>query len=216
MIHRNQRGGILALTTLLTILRRVPISFPPMKKLLTLLPAFLLLTSCSLTGGSASVGTRVTIDTTKGKIVLELADADAPKTVANFKKLVGQKFYDGLKWHRVVKAPQPFVIQTGDPTGTGSGGSTETIQLEIKCADGKTIEGEVAPATCDPVLKHKKYAVGMARTQEPNTATSQFYITLSETPTLDGKYAVFGYVVEGMDVVDQVALNDTITSITLQ
>lgn len=186
-----------------------------MKKLLAILPAFVLLASCSL-GGTSSSGTRATIDTGKGKIVIELADADAPKTVENFKKLVGQKFYDGLKWHRVVRSPSPFVIQTGDPTGTGSGGSTDTIQLEIKCADGKMVEGEIAPAACDPVLKHKKYAVGMARTQEPNSATSQFYITLAETPTLDRQYAVFGYVVEGADVVEQVMLNDTITSVTLQ
>lgn len=186
-----------------------------MKKFLALFPAFVLLAGCSL-GGTSSTGTRATIDTGKGKIVIELADADAPKTVENFKQLVEKDFYNGMKWHRVVRSPNPFVIQTGDPTGTGSGGSTDKIQLEIKCADGQTVEGDVAPATCDPVLKHKKYAVGMARTQEPNSATSQFYITLTDAPTLDRQYAVFGYVVEGAEVVEQVMLNDAITSVTLQ
>lgn len=119
---------------------------------------------------------------TVGKIIIELYPDKAPKTVANFIKLVEAGFYDGISFHRYEEG---FVIQGGDPTGTGTGGSDETIPLEISD------------------LRHKQYAVGMARTDDPNSATSQFYITLRETPSLDGSYAVFGYVIEGKAVVDR-------------
>ena len=124
--------------------------------------------------------TIVDLDTNKGLVVIELHDDDAPNTVKNFIKLVNKHFYDGLKFHRYV---ENFVIQGGDPQGTGEGGPGYSIKLEI----GK--------------LKHLKGTLGMARTNDPDTAGSQFYICLEPLPQLDGKYATFGHVVKGMDVV---------------
>lgn len=157
--------------------------------------------------------TKVTFVTPEGTIVATLSRKDAPKTVANFEKLVRAGFYDGLTWHRVVN---DFVIQTGDPTGTGGGGSKETIPLEIKCADGKTIEGSIAPASCNPVLKHKEGALGMARTNDPNSASSQFYIVTGPASFLDRSYAVFGYVTEGLDIAKKIHQGDTITKVTVE
>jgi len=117
-----------------------------------------------------------------GTFKIELFADKAPNTVQNFIDLVQRGFYKDMIFHRVVAG---FVIQTGDPTGTGRGGSEKTIKLEIH-----------------PDLQHDSAGVvGMARTQDPDSATSQFYITLAPTPKLDGKYAVFGKVIEGLDVV---------------
>jgi len=117
-----------------------------------------------------------------GAFTIELFADKAPNTVQNFIDLVQRGFYKDMIFHRVVAG---FVIQTGDPTGTGRGGSAKTIKLEIH-----------------PDLKHDSAGiVGMSRAQEPDSATSQFYITLAPTPQLDGKYAVFGKVIEGLDVV---------------
>ena len=130
-----------------------------------------------------------------GTIVLEL-DADAaPVTVTNFVGLVNDGFYDGLTIHRVQKG---FVIQGGDPEGTGSGGS------------GKSIKGEFLANGVQNTLPHTRGAISMARrSNDFNSATSQFFIVLDDAArsSLDGGYACFGYVVEGMDVVDSIAAN---------
>ncbi len=120
------------------------------------------------------------IQTDMGNITLEIFEKEAPVTSANFIKLAQSGFYNGLTFHRYEPG---FVIQGGDPNGDGTGGSNETIPLEI-------VSG----------LNFSKGAVGMARASDPNSASSQFFITLEDSHFLDGSYAVFGKVVEGMDV----------------
>ncbi|OGO53309.1 MAG: hypothetical protein A2148_09140 [Chloroflexi bacterium RBG_16_68_14] len=134
-----------------------------------------------------------TIRTDKGDIVLEL-DSDVTVTTNNFAFLACKGFYDGLKFHRV----ENWVIQGGDPTGTGSGGP------------GYAIPGEFEGATFDAGV------LGMARTADPDSAGSQFFITLEAAHNLDGQYAAFGRVTEGMDVVQQIAIGDTIQTITIE
>jgi peptidyl-prolyl cis-trans isomerase A (cyclophilin A) len=122
------------------------------------------------------------VETSMGTFKIELFADKAPHTVQNFIELVNRGFYKNMIFHRVVAG---FVIQTGDPTGTGRGGSEKSIKLEIH-----------------PDLKHDRAGiVGMARSQDPDSATSQFYITLGPAPHLDGKYAIFGRVIEGLEVV---------------
>jgi cyclophilin family peptidyl-prolyl cis-trans isomerase len=129
-----------------------------------------------------------TITTTEGAITVELFDEDAPQTVANFKKLAGDGFYDGVIFHRVIK---DFMIQGGDPTGTGSGGPGYAFEDEIN--DHKIVRGALAMANAGP-----------------NTNGSQFFIvTIGEAPWLDGKHTVFGRVTDGMDVVDRIEATDT-------
>ena len=124
-----------------------------------------------------------TIHTNHGAIEIELFDEDAPKTVANFKKLAGQGFYDGVIFHRVIKG---FMIQGGDPTGTGSGGPGYTFEDEPN--DHRVVRGALAMANAGP-----------------NTNGSQFFLVTAEaTPWLDGKHTAFGRVTEGMDVVDRI------------
>ena len=125
-----------------------------------------------------------------GKIELELYPEAAPKTVANFLKLVGQGFYDGLIFHRVIPG---FMIQGGDPQGNGMGGAKENIVGEFK-ANG-----------FDNPIKHTRGVISMARAYNPNSASSQFFIMHANAPHLDGQYAAFGKVVSGMDVVDEIA-----------
>jgi len=125
------------------------------------------------------------LETSKGKIKFEIYEDKAPVTTANFIKLAESGFYEGLIFHRVV---DNFVIQTGDPKGNGTGGSSATINLEIH-----------------KDLTHTDGAVGMARSQNPNSASSQFYICDGAQHGLDGNYAVFGQVIEGMDVVRAIA-----------
>jgi cyclophilin family peptidyl-prolyl cis-trans isomerase len=145
---------------------------------------------------AAMVKDRATVETSKGAFVMELYPTLAPITVANFEKLATAGFYDGLVWHRV----EDWVVQTGDPTGTGTGGSEDSIALEI--AEG---------------LSHVRGAVGMARRRDDrNSATSQFYIVKSDATFLDGDYAVFGLVVEGLDVVDKLAIGDTMIKVTVE
>ena len=131
-----------------------------------------------------------------GKIELELSPEAAPKTVANFLKLVGEGFYDGLIFHRVISG---FMIQGGDPEGTGMGGSKDKIVGEFK-ANG-----------FNNPIKHVRGVISMARTNDPNSASSQFFIMHADYPYLDGKYAAFGKVVSGMDVVDQIASVPTLS-----
>ncbi|MCX5998681.1 MAG: peptidylprolyl isomerase [Chloroflexi bacterium] len=126
-----------------------------------------------------------TLETTMGTIKFRLYDVEAPITTANFISLANSGFYNGLIFHRVVDG---LVIQTGDPTGTGVGGSGQTIPLEI-----------------NDKLTHTDGAVGMARGSDKNSATSQFYICDGAQSAFDGNYAVFGQVIEGMDVVHAIS-----------
>ncbi len=160
--------------------------------------------------GQLNSNSKVIIKTNKGNITIELAIKEAPITTKNFISLAKLKFYDGLTFHRVVK---DFVIQGGDPTGTGMGGSNKKINLEILCKDGKMILGKIAPDSCEPVLTHKKGAVAMARSNDPNSASSQFYITLESVSQLDRRYSIFGYVVKGQDIVTSIEKGDKIENI---
>lgn len=128
------------------------------------------------------------------EIKAELYPEVAPKTVENFLKLVDEKFFDGIIFHRVIKG---FMIQGGDPTGTGMGGSEENIVGEFR-ANG--FEND---------LKHTRGVLSMARTNMPNSASSQFFIMHQDAPHLDGQYAAFGKVVEGMEAVDKIARTKT-------
>lgn len=125
-----------------------------------------------------------------GVIELELYPDKAPITVANFEKLVKEGFYDGLIFHRVIKG---FMIQGGDPTGTGMGGSKEKIKGEFR-SNGEQND-----------LSHKRGVISMARTSDPNSASSQFFIMHADGEFLDGNYAAFGKVVSGIEVVDEIA-----------
>ncbi len=125
-----------------------------------------------------------------GKIVVELDEKSAPLTVKNFQKLVEQRFYDGLIFHRVISG---FMIQGGDPQGTGMGGSKETVKGEFR-ANG-----------VNNLISHERGVISMARSQFYNSASSQFFICHADAKFLDGQYAAFGKVVEGMDVVDRIA-----------
>lgn len=145
---------------------------------------------------------RVKIQMENGKIILiVLSNKDTPKSIANFKKLVAEKYYDGLIFHRVI---EDFMIQTGDPTGTGTGGSEETIK------------GEFSSNGVENSLSHVRGVVSMARrggnpeTEETmNSASSQFFIVQKDSTYLDGNYAAFGRVFAGMDVVDEIAQTET-------
>ncbi|MEY2979477.1 MAG: peptidylprolyl isomerase [Prochlorotrichaceae cyanobacterium] len=169
-------------------------------------------------------------------VTMTLMGEDAPITAGNFVDLVSQQFYDGLPFHRVVRDPQPFVVQGGDPQGRdpnfpaarlGTGGYVDpatgaerNIPLEILPADAETIlYGQTFKmanlSNAVPKLNHIRGAVAMARSQFPNSASSQFYIALADLSFLDGDYAVFGYVTEGMEVVDQIQQGDRIESITV-
>jgi peptidyl-prolyl cis-trans isomerase B (cyclophilin B) len=125
-----------------------------------------------------------TLNTSKGSIAVELFDEDAPKTVENFRTLAGKGFYEGVIFHRIIP---DFMIQGGDPTGTGSGGPGYTFEDESN--DRKVVRGALAMANAGP-----------------NTNGSQFFIVTAEAcPWLDGKHTVFGQVSDGMDVVDAIS-----------
>lgn len=125
-----------------------------------------------------------------GVIQLELYPDIAPITVENFVSLVNDKFYDGLTFHRIISG---FMIQGGDPKGNGTGGSK------------KEIKGEFSANGVENNLKHTRGVISMARSQNFNSASSQFFIMHADNETLDGQYAAFGKVTEGMDVVDKIA-----------
>lgn len=129
-----------------------------------------------------------------GVIEIELYPDVAPITVKNFEKLVKEGFYDGLIFHRVING---FMIQGGDPTGTGYSGSDESIT------------GEFAANGIKNDLSHTRGVISMARSQNPNSASSQFFIMHQDGTYLDGNYAAFGKVVKGMDVVDAIAETPT-------
>ena len=143
----------------------------------------------------------IMIETSKGLMVADLYPTAAPITVENLKKLISEKFYDGLTFHRVING---FMIQTGDPTATGTGGSEETIK------------GEFANNGVENTLSHKRGILSMARkvgnpdTEETrNSATSQFFIVQKDTSYLDGDYASFGLLLHGYDVLDSIASVET-------
>lgn len=138
---------------------------------------------------------RATLDTDKGDIVLDLYPANAPKTVNNFVFLANEGFYDGVTFHRVINH---FMIQGGDPTGSGRGGP------------GYTFEDE----TRGNPLRHETGVISMANAG-PNTNGSQFFITHDPQAHLDGKHTVFGKVVEGMDVVNSIRQGDHIRTVTV-
>ncbi|PLS17493.1 peptidylprolyl isomerase [Bacillus sp. M6-12] len=124
-----------------------------------------------------------------GKIKLELYPKIAPNTVANFVSLIEKDYYNGVIFHRVI--PE-FMIQGGDPAGNGTGGPDYSIA------------GEFSANGYENTLKHTRGILSMARTQEPNSAGSQFFIMVADAPSLDGSYAAFGKVLEGMEVVDAI------------
>ncbi|MGN1337209.1 MAG: peptidylprolyl isomerase [Candidatus Coprovivens sp.] len=130
-----------------------------------------------------------------GSVILAvLSNNEAPITIANFKKLVSEKFYDGIIFHRVIEG---FMIQGGDPTGTGMGGSKETIK------------GEFTANGVQNSLKHTRGVLSMARSSNMNSASSQFFIMHADYPSLDGQYASFGKVFAGLDEVDKIATTST-------
>jgi peptidyl-prolyl cis-trans isomerase B (cyclophilin B) len=168
-----------------------------------------------------------------GTVTMELDGTNAPITAGNFLDLVQQGVYDGTAFHRVERDPEPFVVQGGDPNsktastpmeqlGTGSFIDPTTkqaryIPLEIKP------EGAANPVyrqpfrkagiTAKPKLKHSRGAVAMARSESPDSASAQFYITLADVNFLDGNYAVFGTVTQGMEIVDKIQRGDRVESI---
>lgn len=137
------------------------------------------------------------MQTSKGEITLLLAAADVPGHVNNFVFLACNGYYDGLTFHRVELNP-PFVIQGGDPQGNGSGGPGYQIPLEIS-----------------PKWRHDTGALAMARSPAPNSAGSQFYITLAPQAGLDNQYSVFGRVIRGMEVVREIRVGDRITRVDI-
>lgn len=169
-----------------------------MKKILSLLLSILLvmsLVACSKTattgksGGSSMAKPKVEISVKDyGKIQVELEPEVAPVTVENFLKLVNEGFYDGLTFHRIISG---FMIQGGDPLGNGTGGSENRIK------------GEFASNGVENNIKHVRGVISMARSMDPNSASSQFFIMHQDAPHLDGDYAAFGHVVSGIEVVDK-------------
>lgn len=143
------------------------------------------------------------LETSKGKITMELYEDKAPITAGNFIDLIEKKFYDGLTFHRYEPG---FVIQGGDPKGNGTGGYTDP-----QTGRERRISLEVSPE-----LKHGEAGgVAMARSSNPDSASCQFYITLGPAAFLDMNYAVFGRVTDGMDAVKQLRAGDRITSATI-
>lgn len=124
-----------------------------------------------------------------GTIEVELDADTAPITVENFAKLANQKFYDGLTFHRIISG---FMIQGGDPLGNGTGGSDENIK------------GEFSSNGVENKISHKRGVISMARSQDPNSASSQFFIMHQDGTYLDGEYAAFGKVTKGMEIVDKI------------
>lgn len=136
---------------------------------------------------------KAVIEMDKGKVVIEMFEKEAPNTVANFEKLAGEGYYDGLTFHRVIEG---FVAQGGCPQGTGAGGPGYTINCEIN------------------PNKHLRGSLSMAH-RGPNTGGSQFFICYEPQPHLDGVHTVFGRVIEGMEIVDKVKQGDKMNKVTI-
>jgi peptidyl-prolyl cis-trans isomerase B (cyclophilin B) len=187
-------------------------------------------------GGPRLAGKATVAMAVKGTVVtLEIDGANAPLTAGNFVDLVQRGVYDGLVFHRVVREPEPFVVQGGDPQsknpnvpveqlGTGSYVDPDTKQARYLPLEIKP-EGAEAPVyhqtlgdagiTAKPKLKHTRGALAMARSAFPDSASSQFYVTLADVNFLDGSYAVFGYVTQGMETVDKIQQGDRIESMKI-
>ncbi|MGI9434696.1 MAG: peptidylprolyl isomerase [Geminicoccaceae bacterium] len=136
--------------------------------------------------GAQDLENTLYLDTAHGRVVIELRPDIAPKHVERIKELTREGFYDGIVFHRVI---EDFMAQTGDPTGTGRGGSDKPD----------------LPAEFSSTAKFERGTLGMARSQSPDSANSQFFINFAATPFLDGQYTIWGQVVEGMEHVDQIA-----------
>lgn len=151
------------------------------KKLLSLLAIGFFMTATSASAQDKE--NTLILELKDGKVIIELFPDKAPKTVARIKELARQKFYDGIVFHRVIEG---FMAQTGDPTGTGMGGSGKNLNAEFND------------------VSHVRGVVSMARAQDPNSADSQFFIVLMDSKFLDGQYTAFGKVTEGMKFVDNI------------
>lgn len=138
---------------------------------------------------------KVIMETEKGTLTIEMFDKEAPGTVGNFTKLIEKGFYDGLTFHRVIPG---FVAQGGDPAGNGTGGPGYTIPCETKGNPKKHLRGSLSMA-------HRG----------PNTGGSQFFIVLEPQPHLDGVHTVFGQVIEGLDIIDDIRPNDKMIKLTV-
>ncbi|HUI17634.1 MAG TPA: peptidylprolyl isomerase [Alphaproteobacteria bacterium] len=149
-----------------------------------LLMAALLMTATLATAKAADLENTLYLDLKDGRVVIELRPDLAPRTVKRFKELVRQHFYDGLTFHRVIAG---FMAQTGDPKGNGTGGSGQNI-----------------PAEFSRTAHFERGTLGMARSSDPDSADSQFFICFDEASFLDGKYTIFGQVVKGMEFVDNI------------
>lgn len=172
-----------------------------MKRLISYVVVFTMVVAglCAC-GGSAdySSGTHHAEITIKnyGTLKLELNADTAPITVANFAKLAEEGFYDGLTFHRIISG---FMIQGGDPDGNGTGGSDETIK------------GEFSSNGVENNISHKRGVISMARSADPDSASSQFFIMHQDNDYLDGEYAAFGKVTEGMEIVDKICEDTPVT-----
>jgi cyclophilin family peptidyl-prolyl cis-trans isomerase len=148
----------------------------------------------------------------KGKITIELLPESAPKTVAHFRKLVEKKFYDGILYHRVVPG---FVAQAGDPTSKKhkpsdlAGLSSEEVGAKFKLGMGGS--GKTVPLEAN--IPHDRGTLGLARSSDPNSGDSQFFLNLVPNHSLDGQYCVFGKITKGLDVMDKIAIGDRIKSV---
>lgn len=177
-------------------------------------------TTAEPTSGPAPAPVRVRIATEKGDVDLELYPAKAPQTVENYLKLAASGFYDGIRIHRVEDG---FVVQAGDPQTKEL--SKKELRAVIERQKARSMRpddppvGNGGPGWSIPLeisdLVHDKGVIAMARSQEPDSAGSQFYITLNETHQLDGSYAVFGRVTSGMEVVERLAVGDRIESVRI-
>ncbi|MBQ3435724.1 MAG: peptidylprolyl isomerase [Bacilli bacterium] len=165
-----------------------------MKKLLVaIIIGLVLITGCGSKKGSDNMLSgkqKIAIEIENYGVIKAELDADvAPITVTNFMKLVDEKFYDGLTFHRIIDG---FMIQGGDPKGDGTGGSDETIK------------GEFTNNGVENNISHKRGVISMARSQDNDSASSQFFIVHKDSTYLDGEYAAFGHVTEGMEIVDKI------------
>ncbi|HKJ84085.1 MAG TPA: peptidylprolyl isomerase [Mariprofundaceae bacterium] len=140
-------------------------------------------------------GSRVRIETDEGELLIELFADTAPDTVANFKALIDQGYYDGLSFHRVIPG---FVAQAGCPRGDGTGGPGYNVKAEFNDR------------------KHERGTVAMARAADPDSAGSQFYICLASHPHLDGQYTVFGQVIEGDELLDKIRVGTGMRKLSIE
>ena len=154
-----------------------------MRQIFYLLPAVVVLMMTGLQSEAGNSENTLYMDLSEGRVVIEMRPDLAPKHVSRIRGLVRKGFYDGVVFHRVIDG---FMAQGGDPTGTGTGGSGQNLDAEFSDA------------------KHVRGTLSMARAQHPDSADSQFFICFQEVPHLNGKYTVWGHVVEGMEYVDQI------------